>query len=57
MVPPAAMHDLSSSGSEQHMRGNNRLCNDFKTKEVCWSPITVSTTGEQFFKTLQFIDR
>ena len=51
MLPPAAIDD-SSSGSEQHIRGDNRLRKDFihylETKKVGWSPIT---TGEQFVKT------
>ena len=55
MLPPAAIYD-SSSDSDQHIRGDYRLRNDFihylETKKVGWSPSTVSTTGEQFVKTL-----
>ena len=51
----AAIYD-SSSDSDQHIRGDYRLHNDFihylETKKVGWSPSTVSTTGEQFVKTL-----
>ena len=72
VLPPAAIYD-SSSDSDQHICGDYRLRNDFihylETKKVGWSPSTVSTTGEQFVKTLvsalwcldphhqQFIDR
>ena len=42
MLPPAAIYD-SSSDSDQHIRGDYRLRNDFihylETKKVGWSPI------------------
>ena len=50
VLPPAAIYD-SSSDSDQHIRGDYRLRNDFihylETKKVGWSPSMVSTTGEQ----------
>eukprot|EP00731_Ephydatia_muelleri_P031748 Em0023g255a len=48
VLPSAAIYD-SSSDSDQHIRGDYRLRNDFilylETKKVGWSPSTVSTTG------------
>ena len=53
VLQPAAIYDSSRSDSDQHIRGDYRLRNDFiETKKVGWSPSTVSTTGEQFVKTL-----
>ena len=72
VLPPATIYD-SSSDSDQHICGDYRLRNDFihylETMKNGWGPSTVSTSGEQFVKTLvsalwcldphhqQFIDR
>ena len=56
VLPQAAVVNVTSSGSEQQLRGDQRLRNDFlqylHEKKVGWSPGVVSSTGERFVRTL-----
>ena len=56
VLPPAVVNFTSSSGSEQQLSGDQRLHNNFlhylHEKKVGWSAGVVSSTGEQFVRTL-----
>ena len=58
MLPPASVGTTasSSSGCDQQLRGDQRLRNDYlqylQDRKVGWSPGIVSSTGEQFVRTM-----